>query len=151
MLTLKRILVFFSLTLYTLHIYAQDKWDGKGSSIVFYNGLDRDSLRNIINNAKYTLPIEGGAYIPVIDSISSLQYLINKFNGDWKFIPTYKMYWIGYTDYMFSVAARGNDAIPVLINFVDTSKNQHAQEGAIYTLHLIGINGIIAGRFGESF
>jgi hypothetical protein len=52
---------------------------------------------------------------------------------------------------MFSIAAHGNEAIPLLVHFADTSKNAHAREGAIYTLHLIGIDKKIAGRFSEYF
>jgi hypothetical protein len=61
------------------------------------------------------------------------------------------MYWIGYTNDMFSIAARGDSAIAPLVNVVEHSGNENAKLGAIYTIHLIGINRRIIGRFSEAF
>jgi hypothetical protein len=80
-----------------------------------------------------------------------LDSLILRLSGDWEFIETGKMYWIGYTNDMFSIAARGDSAIGPLVKVVETSSNQKARLGAIYTLHLIGINRKIIGRFVEAF
>jgi len=97
------------------------------------------------------LPVEGGSIAMKIDSVTALNKLIEKLNGDWQFIETGKGYWIGYTNDMFSIAAKGDEAIPVLINFFDTTQNKKGKTGAICTLHLIGIQRQIVGRFMEKF
>jgi hypothetical protein len=97
------------------------------------------------------LPVKGGAIRMPIDSTTSLDSLIGRLSGNWEFVETGKMYWIGYTNDMFSIAARGDGAIGPLINVVEHSINYNAKLGAIYTLHLIGINRKIIGRFVEAF
>lgn len=92
----------------------------------------------------------GGREIP-IDTISTIEQLIGQLESKWDLIETGKAYWIGYTPLMFSIAERKDSAIQPLLNFVDTCKNEHANYGAIYTLHLIGINSEIKGRFYEEF
>ena len=97
------------------------------------------------------LPVEGGAIRMPIDSTTSLKTLIDRLSGEWQFIETGKMYWIGYTNDMFSIAARGDSAIGPLVHVVENSSNENARIGAIYTIHLIGINRKIVGRFVEEF
>jgi hypothetical protein len=97
------------------------------------------------------LPVEGGCIVMKIDSITTLNKLIDKLNDNWEFIETGKQYWIGYTNDMFSIAARGDEAIPALINFFKTTQKNKGKIGAIYTLHLIGIHRQIVGRFYEKF
>jgi hypothetical protein len=97
------------------------------------------------------LPVEGGAIHMPIDSTTSLINLIDRLSGDWQFIETGKMYWIGYTNDMFSIAARGDSAIGPLVKVVETSSKLKERLGAIYTLHLIGIDRSIKGRGNEPF
>ncbi len=103
------------------------------------------------NGKENILPVEGGNFVMKIDSVTALKKLIGKLNDDWEFIETGKGYWIGYTNDMFSIAARGDEAIPSLINFFDTTQNGKGKLGAIYILHLIGIERQIVGRFTEEF
>ncbi|HVV54346.1 MAG TPA: hypothetical protein VHC47_03420, partial [Mucilaginibacter sp.] len=77
--------------------------------------------------------------------------LIHRLNQPWELVETGKAYWIGYTDDMYSIAHYKNQAIPALVNFIDTAKNKNARLGGLLTLHLIGINSKIAGRFVEDF
>ena len=97
------------------------------------------------------LVIEGGGRLVNIDSTTSLDTLIARLSNDWQFIETGKMYWIGYTEDMFSIAARRDIAIQPLVNLLENSSNEHAKYGAIYSLHLIGIDRKIIGRFSEKF
>ena len=97
------------------------------------------------------LPVEGGGIRMKIDSITPLNKLIARLNDDWSFLETGKGYWIGYTQDMFSIASRGDSAIPVLMEFFNSTQNKKGKLGAIYTLHLIGINRQIVGRFEEKF
>lgn len=97
------------------------------------------------------LPVEGGGIRMKIDSTTPLNKLIDKLNGDWHFLETGKGYWIGYTEDMFSIASRGNESIQALTDFFMTTQNKKGKIGAIYTLHLIGIDRQIVGRFYEKF
>ncbi len=97
------------------------------------------------------LPVEGGGIEMKIDSITPLNELIGRLNDDWKFIETGKGYWIGYTNDMFSIACRGDGAISALVHFFKTTTKRQGKVGALYTLHLIGIQRKIAGRFVERF
>lgn len=97
------------------------------------------------------LPVEGGSFIMKIDSVTSLDSLVARLSGNWEFLETGKGYWIGYTNDMFSIAARGEAAIPPLLNLFEQERNKQAKYGAIYTLHLLGINRTIEGRFSEKF
>jgi hypothetical protein len=108
--------------------------------------LDRASS----GEANY-LPIEGGSIYMPIDSTTSLDILIARLSTNWEFIETGKAYWIGYTNDMFSVAARGDRALGPLIHVVETSSSEKAKTGAIYTIHLIGIQRMIVGRDFDKF
>jgi hypothetical protein len=97
------------------------------------------------------LPVEGGAIRMKIDSVTSLNELIEKLNNNWRFLETGKGYWIGYTEDMFSIASRGDTAISVLLDHFTNTQSINGKIGAIYTLHLIGINRQIVGRLSEDF
>lgn len=97
------------------------------------------------------LPVEGGSIRMKIDSITPLNKLIDKLNDNWQFLETGKAYWIGYTDDMFSIASRGDSAIPALLDFFAKTRNKKGKIGVLFTLHLIGIDRTIVGRFSEEF
>jgi len=65
--------------------------------------------------------------------------------------PTGKAYWIGYTDDMYSIAAHNDAAIPPLLELIEQTKNPKAAYGAVLTIHLIGIERTVKGRFYEEF
>jgi len=93
----------------------------------------------------------GGGRVVRFDTITPLPELIKKLEKQWDFNETFKAYWIGYTDDMYSIAWYKDKAIERLTDFIDTSRSLHAREGALYTLHLIGINFRVVGRFDEDF
>jgi hypothetical protein len=95
--------------------------------------------------------VEGGSEPVKIDTVTPLPELIKRFEKPWQFVETGKMYWIGYTDDMYSIAAYKDRAIQPLIKFIETNDNEDAKIGAVYALHLIGINSEIVGRFTEKF
>jgi len=97
------------------------------------------------------LPVEGGGIPMKIDSLTPLNKLIERLNGNWRFLETGKGYWIGYTEDMFSIASRGNLSIQALTDFFMSTQSKKGKIGAIYTLHLIGIDRQIVGRFHEKF
>ncbi|RWY55773.1 hypothetical protein EPL05_05200 [Mucilaginibacter gilvus] len=86
-----------------------------------------------------------------LDKTTSLPTLIRKLAGPWEFVETGKGYWIGYTDDMFSIANYGDAAVEPLLAFLDTTKSRIGRIGVVYSLHLIGINSCVAGRFIEEF
>jgi hypothetical protein len=97
------------------------------------------------------LAVEGGGIYVSVDTSTPLDTLLSRLSNNWEFVETGKMYWIGYTEDMFSVAARGEAAIEPLVRLAEKSSNENAKVGAIYCLHLIGIDRTIAGRFTEKF
>jgi hypothetical protein len=109
---------------------------------------DNDSTYTDYRNYRM---VEGGGDKIDIDKTTPLSTLINKLTKDWKLVMTGKRYWIGYTDDMYSIANHGDEAVSALVDFIDSTNNLKAKEGAIYTLHLIGINSRIVGRFIEDF
>ncbi len=86
-----------------------------------------------------------------VDKTSSLSELILRLEGDWIEKFTGKAYWIGYTDDMYSIAAYKEAAVDPLLDFIEKSTTEHARHGAFLTLHLIGIESKIAGRYYEEF
>lgn len=95
--------------------------------------------------------ITGGSEAVKIDTKTPIGDLIKKLELPWDFVETGKLYWIGYTDNMYAIAARKDKAIAPLVSFIASTTNRHAKIGAIYTLHLIGINSSVVGRFVEEF
>jgi hypothetical protein len=77
--------------------------------------------------------------------------LINRLESPWDFVETGKAYWIGYTDDMFSIAQYKTRAIKPLINLINKTDSFKTQIGALFTIHLIGIDSRFAGRFKEKF
>jgi hypothetical protein len=95
--------------------------------------------------------VEGGWQRVAIDTNTPLPQLIKRLDSNWREIETGKGYWIGYTDDMYSIAAHGDEAIDPLLNFIKSSRSAKARYGALLTLHLIGIESKITGRFHEEF
>lgn len=106
---------------------------------------------NTLSDYRNYLPAEGGGKKVTIDTITPLPQLINRLADNWELAMTFKAYWIGYTDDMFSIAEYGDNAINPLTHFIDTVHSVKAKRGAIYTLHLVGINSTIIDRFLEKF
>jgi hypothetical protein len=95
--------------------------------------------------------VQGGSQHIGIDTNTPLPQLIERLGSDWREVVTGKGYWIGYTDDMYSIAAHGEEAIDPLLSFIKNSQSTKARYGALLTLHLIGIESRIAGRFHEEF
>lgn len=86
-----------------------------------------------------------------IDSLTRLNFLIERLKFPLKFVETGKAYWIGYLNLMYSIAYHKEEAIRPLIDFIRRVNSIEAKENAIYTLHLIGIESMISGRYTEEF
>ena len=94
---------------------------------------------------------QGGSIKVNLDKTIPLAHLINKLDSNWEFVETGKAYWIGYTNDMYSIASHSDSAITPLIDHFKSTKSKSGKLGAIYCLHLIGINSKIVGRFTEKF
>jgi hypothetical protein len=64
---------------------------------------------------------------------------------------TGKGYWIGYNEHMLSIAARGETAIPPLVEFIESAPDARSRDAGLLTLHLLGIGCEESGRFEEDF
>jgi len=106
---------------------------------------------SVTSDTNYYRAQEGGEVLVHIDKTTSLDDLIKKLGEKWELLETGKGYWIGYTDDMFSIAAYKDKAIQPLTDYFNSTNSDQGKTGVIYSLHLIGINGKIAGRFYEQF
>ena len=95
--------------------------------------------------------VQGGSRAVGIETNVPLGKLIQRLNGNWRLVETFKGYWIGYTDDMCSIASHGEQAVCPLVEFIRSTSSDHARQGALLTLHLIGIRSRVAGRFYEDF
>ncbi len=96
-------------------------------------------------------PFRGGAQKVPIETQVPLNELIARLEGEWDLAFSGKGYWIGYTDDMFSIANHKEAALAPLMRLLETTNSEHAKYGALFTIHLIGIERRIAGRFYEEF
>jgi len=90
-------------------------------------------------------------HIVTPDLTTPFSEILKRFELGWHFECTGKTYWIGYTDDMYSIASRGEAAIPLILDFVANTKSNRAKLAAVHSIHLIGINCTVAGRFTEEF
>ena len=98
-----------------------------------------DDQKEYLESIKHHKLFEGGSEKAKLDTVTSLNDLIYKFEKDWEeFMFTGKGYYIGYTDLMFSIAYYEEKAIEPLLNFYKQTKEHKAKLGVIYTLNLIG-------------
>jgi hypothetical protein len=103
------------------------------------------------NGRRNVRAIEGGGELVKLDKITPLDSLVNRLDGRWDLVETGKAYWIGYTDDMYSIADYKDKAIQPLLDLYTRSTSGYTRTGVIFTLHLIGIESEIAGRFYERF
>ena len=114
--------------------------DEKGKKFKYYYKGERTLKRLETLEERYSKLIPLG-----------LDSLIKKFDTNWQLEQTGKGYWIGYTDEMYAIASQKDSAITRLVNYINSTENIHSKEGAVYCLHLIGIDSKIEGRFIEKF
>jgi len=119
---------------------------------VFLIGCTRSSIQEPkIKYSGYYIPISGGRVEMKLDSVTPLLELIPQLETKNKLHETGKAYWIGYNDLMFSIAVYSDKAIEPLINFINNTHSYKSKLAALLTLHLIGIDCKIVGRFYEEF
>lgn len=95
--------------------------------------------------------VRGGPEKVIPDNRTPLKKLIRKLDDPWKWAETGAGYWIGYTDDMFSIANYKDKALKPLIRYINNTDSLKSKLGALYTIHLIGINSKVAGRQYEEF
>jgi tetratricopeptide (TPR) repeat protein len=97
------------------------------------------------------IAVMGGLFVTKVDTTTPTADLVKSLSGHTELIETGKAYWIGYNDWMLSIAARGDTALPLLADFVKKAHSSEEKEAGLLTIHLIGIDSDVAGRFDENF
>lgn len=64
---------------------------------------------------------------------------ISKLDSNWR-LKEGKRYWVGHTEEMRAVAEFSEDAIEPLLNLIKQTDSLNAKEGAVYSIHLIGVD-----------
>jgi len=118
----------------------------------FANGDILRLSRTGLTREKYAgIPVEGGTYLVKVDETTPIADQVKALASHTAEIETGKMYWIGYNSQMLSIAARGDAALPDLVSLVKNSPDPKVRRAGILTIHLIGIDSDVAGRFYEDF
>ena len=88
----------------------------------FYSAVNAQIIDSAPSSAPNHRAVLGGEKNVPIDTSTSRPELIKRLEKPWKFVETFKAYWIGYTDDMYSIAAYKDNAIKPLTDLIDTSK-----------------------------
>jgi hypothetical protein len=91
------------------------------------------------------------AWIPAWLHHTRISRLVRRLEGPWQLEETMKAYWFGYTKDMYAIAAHKGEAIEPLVDLARWTRSPHALGGALLTLHLVGIESTVVGRFDEAF
>ena len=121
--------------------------------------LDTKQTGESVDRSKSHKKVSGGPFVdtpnrgnlPHVKSDLPLDALAERLQGPWQLRETGKGYWIGYTEDMYSIASFGEQAIELLLRLIDVTDSDYAKYGAVYTIHLIGIESKVVGRFIEDF
>jgi len=106
-------------------------------------GLTKEKLAGLV--------VEGGLLLSELDTTTPLDQLVGDLARHTRLRETGKGYWIGYNEHMFSIANRGDAAIPLLVRFAREHPEREARHAAALTLNLIGTESAVTGRFSETF
>ena len=113
--------------------------------------LARLSRAGLIKEKYVGIPVEGGFVVTLVDESVTVEKTLELLAAKLDEIETGKAYWIGYNSEMLSVGARGEAAIPLLVDFIKQATDAKVRHAGMLALHLIGIECVVAGRFNENF
>lgn len=97
------------------------------------------------------IPVEGGFLATLVDESVPIPKALENLAANPDVIETGKGYWIGYNPQMLSVGARGEAAIPFLLDFIKQAPDPKVRHAGLLALHLVGIECVVDGRFTEDF
>ena len=97
------------------------------------------------------IPVEGGFMTTQVDESVPIAEALENLSKNPHQIETGKAYWIGYNPAMLSVGARGEAAIPFLLDFIRKQSDPMVRHAGLLALHLVGIECVVDGRFVENF
>ncbi len=129
---------------------AQASKDYNASSAAEWN-LVRLSRAGLIPEKYVGIPVEGGGLVTLVDMSVPIPKALEDLAANPKEIETGKGYWIGYNPQMLSVGARGEEAIPFLLDFIKQAEDPKVRHAGLLALHLVGIECRVDGRFMEDF
>lgn len=113
--------------------------------------LVRLSRAGLIKEKYVGIPVEGGFRVTLVDESVSLPNALENLAANPDGDETGKGYLIGYSSQMLSVGARGEAAIPFLLDFIKQATDPKVRHAGLLALHLVGIECVVSGRFSEDF
>lgn len=113
--------------------------------------LVRLSRAGLIKEKYVGIPVEGGGMVTLVDESVPIPKALEDLAANPGEIETGKAYWIGYNPQMLGVGARGETAIPFLLEFIKGTKDPKVRHAGLLALHLVGIECVVEGRFLENF
>jgi len=120
------------------------------SSMAGYN-LVRLSRAGLIKDKYVGIPVEGGSLTTHVDLEVPLEKALDDLAANPLTGETGKAYWIGYNPQMLCIGARGDAALPGVVQFVKNAVDPAVRHAGLLAIHLIGIECDVTGRFSESF
>lgn len=87
----------------------------------------------------------------ILDDTTPTEKLVQQLAEHTELESTEKGYSIGYNQHMLSIAARKDEALPLLENFVRNAKSLQERRAGLFTIHLIGIESNAIGGYDENF
>ncbi|MBC8127896.1 MAG: sel1 repeat family protein [Gloeobacteraceae cyanobacterium ES-bin-144] len=113
--------------------------------------LTRLSRARLIKEKYVGISIEGGFLGTLVDESVPIPEALKNLAANPDEIQTGKGYWIGFNPQMLSVGARGEAAIPFLLDFIKQASDPKVRYAGLLALHLVGIECVADLRFGENF
>ncbi len=113
--------------------------------------LVRLSRAGLIKEKYVGIPVEGGFLVTLVDESVAIPKTLENLAANPDGIETGKGYLIGYNPQMLSVGARGEAAIPLLLDFIKQATDPKVRHAGLLALHLVGIECVVDGGFTENF
>ncbi len=113
--------------------------------------LVRLSRAGLIKEKYVRIPVEGGFLMTLVDESVPILKALENLAAHPDEIETGKGYLIGYNPQMLLVGARGEAAIPFLLDFIKQAPDPKVRHAGLLALHLVGMECIVERRFTEDF
>ena len=115
--------------------------------------LLRLSQAGLIKEKYAGYPMEGSScwFVTPVDETTRIEDLVRGLVDHTEELYTGKSYLIGYNPQMLSTAARGDAALPYLVDLVKKASSAEVRRAGLLTIHLVGIGNKVAGRYIEDF
>jgi hypothetical protein len=109
------------------------------------------SRAGLIKEKYVGIPVEGGCLVTLVDETLTIPKALEDLAANPDEVETGKGYLIGYNPSMLTVGARGEAAIPFLVDFIKQATDAKVRRAGLLALHLVGIECIVSGGWTEDF